>query len=149
MRAFALDGISGGNAVFNPEKLDWFNQQHIALLRAGRAGAAAGTARSEPPACGTTRTSATGTPGSSAVLELLKPRAKRLDDFVAQGRFFFTNAIEYDPARSTKHLRVDGMREHLAALEAAFAGLEHFDAGLDRSGAAGHADAAWGEGGAA
>src|SRR4029077_5657790 len=26
---FSLDGISGGNAVFNPEKLDWFNQQHI------------------------------------------------------------------------------------------------------------------------
>ena len=30
--AFALGGISGGNAVFNPEKLDWFNQQHIARL---------------------------------------------------------------------------------------------------------------------
>ena len=30
--AFSLDGISGGNAVFNPEKLDWFNQQHIARL---------------------------------------------------------------------------------------------------------------------
>src|SRR5260221_9076427 len=24
---FALEGISGGNAVFKPEKLDWFNQQ--------------------------------------------------------------------------------------------------------------------------
>ena len=29
---FTLEGISGGNAVFNPEKLDWFNQQHIARL---------------------------------------------------------------------------------------------------------------------
>ena len=29
---FSLDGISGGNAVFNPEKLDWFNQQHIMRL---------------------------------------------------------------------------------------------------------------------
>ena len=29
---FSLDGISGGNAVFNPEKLDWFNQQHLARL---------------------------------------------------------------------------------------------------------------------
>ena len=29
---FDLDGIGGGNAVFNPEKLDWFNQQHIARL---------------------------------------------------------------------------------------------------------------------
>ena len=29
---FTLEGISGGNAVFNPEKLDWFNQQHLARL---------------------------------------------------------------------------------------------------------------------
>ena len=30
---FTLEGISGGNAVFNVEKLDWFNHQH--LLRLG------------------------------------------------------------------------------------------------------------------
>jgi hypothetical protein len=30
--AFGPEGIGGGNAVFNPEKLDWFNQQHIARL---------------------------------------------------------------------------------------------------------------------
>ncbi len=34
--AFALEGISGGNAVFNPEKLDWFNQQHTMRLAARR-----------------------------------------------------------------------------------------------------------------
>ena len=44
-----------------------------------------------------------------AVLELLKPRAKRLDEFVALGRFFFTDAIEYDAAAVEKHLRADGM----------------------------------------
>jgi hypothetical protein len=33
VRSFALEGISGGNAVFNPEKLDWFNQQHIMRRR--------------------------------------------------------------------------------------------------------------------
>src|SRR5262245_49944548 len=31
---FSLEGISGGNAVFNPDKLDWFNQQHIIRLPA-------------------------------------------------------------------------------------------------------------------
>ena len=31
---FSLGGISGGNAVFNPEKLDWFNQQHILRMPA-------------------------------------------------------------------------------------------------------------------
>src|SRR4029078_3405312 len=31
---FTPEAISGGNAVFNTEKLDWFNQQHIARLTA-------------------------------------------------------------------------------------------------------------------
>ena len=29
---FTLEGISGGNAVFNTEKLDWFNHQHLLRL---------------------------------------------------------------------------------------------------------------------
>ncbi len=37
---FALEDINGGNAVFNPEKLDWFNQQYIAEAGARRSGAA-------------------------------------------------------------------------------------------------------------
>ncbi len=35
MTRFSLEGISGGNAVFNTEKLDWFNQQHMMRLPAG------------------------------------------------------------------------------------------------------------------
>ena len=62
-----------------------------------------------------------------AVLELLRPRAKRLDDFAAQGALFFSDAIEYDAAAVDKHLRAPGMDEHLAALDAAFAALETFD----------------------
>src|SRR5207342_89336 len=31
-QVFDLGGISGGGAVFNAEKLDWFNQQHIMRL---------------------------------------------------------------------------------------------------------------------
>ena len=46
---------------------------------------------------------------------------------MVHGRFFFTDAIEYDQTAVDKHVRVEGMREHLAALDAAFARLEHFD----------------------
>ena len=42
---FSLEGISGGNAVFNPEKLDWFNQQHIMRL-SGRGDSGAARSRS-------------------------------------------------------------------------------------------------------
>jgi glutamyl/glutaminyl-tRNA synthetase len=62
-----------------------------------------------------------------SVLELLKPRARRLDDFVTQGRFFFSDIAEYDRAALDKHLRAAGMREHLLALDAAFAELTTFD----------------------
>jgi len=126
VRAFSLEGISGGNAVFNPEKLDWFNQQHIARLPPGE------LARRLQPifaAAGVWKDEYLGDRHAwfCAVLELLKPRVKRLHDFVAQGRFFFTDAIEYDTAAVDKHVRVEGMREHLTALNAAFGGLDPFD----------------------
>jgi glutamyl-tRNA synthetase len=124
--AFSLEGISGGSAVFNPEKLDWFNQQHIARLAPDE------LARRVKPLferVGLWRDDYLGDRHAwfFAVLELLKPRAKRLDDFAAQGRFFFTDAIDHDPASVQKYLGVEGMPDHLAALDEAFAQLTTFD----------------------
>src|SRR5262249_49653025 len=62
-----------------------------------------------------------------AVLELLKPRAKTLTSFVTLGRFFFTDVLDYDDGAVAKHLRVDGMDEHLRALDARFASVAAFD----------------------
>ncbi len=124
--AFALEGISGGNAVFNPEKLDWFNQQHIMQLAPDELGR-----RIKPSLeqAGLWNDAYLGGRHAwfFAVLELLKPRAKRLDDFAEQGRFLFSDAVELDSAAVGKHLRVPGMADHLAALDAAFRALETFD----------------------
>jgi glutamyl-tRNA synthetase len=125
--AFDLDGISGGDAVFNPEKLDWFNAQHIARL------APAELARLVKPlfeAAGLWTDDLLGDRHAwfFAVLELLRPRARRLDDFVLQSNYFFTaDGVRYDPAAVDAHLRAAGMSEHLAALDAAFAALPTFD----------------------
>jgi glutamyl-tRNA synthetase len=124
--AFTLEGISGGNAVFNPEKLDWFNQQHIMRL------ALPELAHRIKPGLETAGLWDDSYLGERrawffAVLELLKPRAKRLDDFLLQGRIFFAGDIEYDAAAVDKHLRVSGMVDHLVALEAAFAAVPEFD----------------------
>jgi glutamyl-tRNA synthetase len=124
--AFALEGISGGSAVFNLEKLEWFNQQHIARLAPDE------LARRLKPwfeQAGLWRDEYLGDRHAwfFAVLELLKPRARRLQDFVAQGRFFFTDAIEYDATAVEKYLGAGGMSGHLAALDAAFAELPTFD----------------------
>jgi glutamyl-tRNA synthetase len=122
---FDLSGISGGNAVFNPEKLDWFNQQHILRLPPDEL-----SRRLRPSfeAAGLWDDAYVGDRHAwfFAVLELLKPRAKRLDEFVSIGRFFLTNSIEYDSAAVAKHLTGD-MDEHLEALDAAFRELDSFD----------------------
>ena len=136
--AFALEGISGGNAVFNVEKLEWFNQQHIMRLAPEELGRrikpsleAAGL-WSEAYLGGRDDDRHGGRHADRhawffAVLELLRPRAKRLEDFAEQGRFLFADTVEFDSAAVEKYLRAPGMTDHLAALDAAFAALETFD----------------------
>src|SRR6185295_13919724 len=125
--AFALEGISGGNAVFNTEKLDWFNQQHLMRLAPEALGR-----RIAPwlEAAGLWSDDLLGNRHAwfFSVLEQLKPRARRLGDFVELGRFFFSDAIEYDEAAVAKHLRAPGMDAHLLALDEALAKLDGFDA---------------------
>src|SRR5206468_2083501 len=113
VQAFALEGISGGNAVFNQEKLDWFNQQHIMRLAPDEL-----AVRVKPwlETAGLWRDDLLGDRHAwfFAVLELLRPRAKRLSDFAELGALFFADAIEYEPAAVEKHLRSDGMDAHFA-----------------------------------
>jgi glutamyl-tRNA synthetase len=125
--AFALEGISGGNAVFNTEKLDWFNLQHIARLAPDEL---ALQLRPWFEEAGVWDDSLVAERHAwlFAVLELLKPRARRLGDFLANGRFFFTDRLDYDEAAVATHLRAPGMADHLLALDAVFSGLSSFDA---------------------
>jgi glutamyl-tRNA synthetase len=130
--AFELGGISGGDAVFNPEKLDWFNHQHIQRLAPDE------LARRLRPwfeAAGIWDSAFLGDKHAwfFAVLELLKPRAKKLAEFAELGRFFFVDTVEYDETAVAKHLRVAGMHGHLEALDRAFAAVPTFDAGASES----------------
>ena len=117
--AFALDGISGGNAVFDLDKLDWFNAQHLARLSADDI-----AARVEPylREAGLWRESygQSERPWFLSVLQLLTARARRLTDYAGQGRYFFDEAFEYEEGAARKHLVSDGLESHVAALRAAF-----------------------------
>jgi glutamyl-tRNA synthetase len=126
IESFDLGGISGGNAVFNREKLDWFNQQHILRLAPDE------VARRVQPALAAAGLWDAALVGERhawffAVIELLKPRLKKLDDIVEVGRFFFVDLPEYDPAAVDKHLRPEGIAARLRALDAAFGALPAFD----------------------
>jgi glutamyl-tRNA synthetase len=118
---FTLEGISGGNAVFNIEKLDWFNQQHIARMANDALLAAiepplrdAGLWRDE------LRTSERG--WIFRVLDLLKPRVKKLDHLVDEIRPFLVadEQLQIDPAAAAKHLTAE-VRPVLSTLADAIA----------------------------
>ena len=111
---FTLEGISGGNAVFNPDKLDWFNQQHIGRLPPQEL-----LSRVEPRLreAGLWRDALKTTDAAwiDAVLELVKPRVKKLDQLVDELRPFLVEEPEMDPAAVAKHLDA-GIRPVLVAL---------------------------------
>jgi glutamyl-tRNA synthetase len=102
---FALEGISGGNAVFNIEKLDWFNQQHIGRMH----NAALLTAvESRLRDAGLWRDELQGAERewTFRVLDLLKPRVKKFDHLVEEIRPFLVedDKLELDAAAAAKHL---------------------------------------------
>jgi nondiscriminating glutamyl-tRNA synthetase len=114
--AFSLEGISGGAAVFDPEKLDWFNGQYLAQIRPDDLVRyvkpllqAAGLWSDEYD-----------TPGRGEwlerVLRLVLPRVRRLPDFVAQVSPFMTATVDYDPEAVRKHLTTADLDQHIEAL---------------------------------
>jgi len=128
--AFSLEGISGGNAVFNPEKLDWFNHQHLLRLSDD-----ALLDRLEPAlkAAGLWRDAFRGDDRAwfFKVIDQLRPRAKKLDEFVEQGRPFFGDVDAYDPDAVAKRLKEPGLAGHVAALRAAYADCAFDEATLE------------------
>jgi len=109
---FSLEGISGGNAVFNPEKLDWFNQQHIMRLTGAEILARLGP---DLAAAGLTEAAMAEPRRTEQAIDLVKPRAKKLADIVPQLTPFISDAFARDPAAVAKHLSAPDLGPHLAA----------------------------------
>ena len=126
IQRFNLDGISGGNAVFNTEKLDWFNHQHLLRLtdqelldRLSRFGIS--DLGSRPDA------------RSSAILNLLRPRCKKLIDYREQLKPFVEDPAGYDPEAVKKHLSTGGTKDHLLALKDAYSRAEWNEAAIEKT----------------
>jgi glutamyl-tRNA synthetase len=122
IEAFSLEQISGGNAVFDTEKLDWMNGQYIARMPAGELAHAvepfllqAGLSLPASPAL------------RQRLLDVLRPRAKRLTDFVELARPFLSDTVEYEQAAIEKHLAIPGLGAHIDALRVALASTDPFD----------------------
>jgi glutamyl-tRNA synthetase len=129
---FALEGISGGNAVFNTEKLDWFNHQHLLRLPDEEL-----LTRLVPllETAGLWRPSLTTTELGwvKNVLALLKPRAKKLTEYVDGLRPFLADPAEYDPDAIRKRLSAPDAAEHVSAIRDVVAGSPFDEVSLERA----------------
>jgi glutamyl-tRNA synthetase len=117
VQRFTLEGISGGNAVFNSEKLDWFNQQHMMRMDTSE------LARRVEPVLreqGVWSDEFNGTRRQwfLSVLDLYKPRVKKLDGFGIEAKPLLTDEVAYDPDAVRKHLgtaEIKGLVNELAS----------------------------------
>ena len=132
VQAFTLEGIGGGNAVFDQDKLDWFNGQQIGRMPAETVAdaiqpllEAAGWWRDSYAAGGDQRA------WLGQVIELLKSRVRFLAEFVEYGRPFLAGTVAYEPEAVQKRLLIEGLDGHVTALRDAYAALgeDRFEAG--------------------
>jgi len=122
---FSLEGISGGNAVFNLEKLEWMNNQHIMRMTDDRLIALVHPWL-ESAGLWDAAYEADRRAWFCEVLGLLRPRAKRLGDFV-DGIRQFVKEVTYDEQAVSKHLTA-ATQPALRALRDVLTNVEPFDA---------------------
>lgn len=111
IQIFSLDGISKSNAIFNNDKLAWFNTEYI---RAYDAKKLLPLIEEEWSVCNFT-------PHRSpedilSIINLLKPRARSLKDFATTFRAYFSDSFDYDAAAVAKFLKDDATRKLLVEL---------------------------------
>jgi glutamyl-tRNA synthetase len=123
VRLFSTEGLLRKAAVFDPQKLEWMNGQHLTLMPAERleprvtpAIVRAGLATAEELAA--------QREWYLALLDLLKVRARTIDDIVRQAEPYFRDEIVYDQDAVAKQWKdrpataalLGAVRERLAEL---------------------------------
>ena len=125
VEAFSLEAISGGNAVFNTEKLDWMNAQYIARLSDDALAAAAAPVLA---AAGLdTSPLLTDAATRNRLLALLRPRVKRIPEIAEQAAPLLREPVVYEDEAVGKHLGTAGLADHLSALVDRLAVTSPFD----------------------
>lgn len=111
IQLFSLDGISKSNAVFNNDKLAWYNTEYIRAY----------DAKKLLPLIEEEWKVSNFAPERSpeevlSTIDLLKPRGRNLKDFATTFRAYFSDTFDYDPAAVAKFLKDDATRNLLVEL---------------------------------
>ena len=113
---FSLDHVGASAGVFNPEKLEWVNAQHLKRLTPT---ALAAAVKPFVAARGWTMPGDDAWLGRMAVT--LQERAPTLDALVELAAYYFSDGVTIDPAAAAKHLAKanrDALRDLRQALAA-------------------------------
>ncbi len=102
IRYFSLEAVGKSAAIFNPEKLLWLNQQYIKGADNAR------LARDLVPFLEDRNIPKPDPAFLEKVAGDLKTRSKTLAEMAEAALFYFTDAIEYDPALTEKYFDNDG-----------------------------------------
>jgi glutamyl-tRNA synthetase len=124
VEAFSLERINKKSAVFDPDKLLWMNGQHLSMM-SGEELLPLVAPMLEAEGLTDAEDLTDRRDWFIALLELLKVRARTVDDIVRQARAYLAPTIEYDPAAVAKHWkdaaevapRLVAVREAIARVE--------------------------------
>jgi len=124
---FDTAGLQKKAAIFDPKKLEWMNGQHLSLMPADRL-AAVVTPALEAAGLATAEELTGRRDWYLALLELLKVRARTVDDVVRQATPYLRDPITYDAEAEAKQWKDrPATAELLAAVRDALAGLSSWE----------------------
>ncbi|MFL5604831.1 MAG: glutamate--tRNA ligase [Gemmatimonadaceae bacterium] len=125
---FSTDGLQKKAAIFDPKKLEWMNGQHLSLID-NETLASIVTPALEAAGLTTSASLASRRDWYMALLDLLKVRARTIDDIVRQAEPYFRDEISYDADAEAKQWKDrPATAELLAAVREALAALPSWDA---------------------
>ena len=121
IQLFSLEGISKSNAVFDNDKLAWFNTEYIRKY----------SSEELLPLIEDEWAKAGFEPLASAeellaTIDLLKPRARSLKDFAGAFKAYFSDEFEFDTAAVTKFFKDDFLPLLLMELASRYESVEEF-----------------------
>lgn len=120
--AFTLENINKKSAIFDTKKLEWLNGQHIARRSAAELAPFVAEGLTN---AGLTTTEALESEQAwfFRLIDLLKVRARIMDDMVTHARPYFMDSLDYDPDAVAKHWKDPETAARLDSLHQALSGV--------------------------